>query len=245
MAYLLVLALGLAAGVISGIVGFGSSIMLMPALIIVFGPQEAVPIMAVAAIMANASRVMVWWRDIEWKVVWIYAVTAAPAAALGARTLLVLPAQWVETALGIFFIAMVPVRRALGRRNITLKRWQFALGGVLIGYFSGIVASTGPINAPLFLALGLVKGAFLGTEAMSSLVMYSGKVAVFGGYGYLPWSIVTQGLIIGGSLMAGAYIAKGFVLRLEAERFRSFMEVMLLMAGVTMLWAALGHPHDL
>lgn len=53
----LVLLLGLVAGTVGGVVGFGTSIMLMPALVLVFGPREAVPIMAVAAIMANASRV--------------------------------------------------------------------------------------------------------------------------------------------------------------------------------------------
>jgi len=51
MIWLVILALGLAAGTIGGIVGFGSSIMLMPALMLAFGPQEAVPIMAIAAIM--------------------------------------------------------------------------------------------------------------------------------------------------------------------------------------------------
>jgi len=56
----LVLLLGLVAGTVGGVVGFGTSIMLMPALVLVFGPREAVPIMAVAAIMANASRVG-WW----------------------------------------------------------------------------------------------------------------------------------------------------------------------------------------
>jgi len=41
------------------IVGFGSSIMLMPVLVIVFGPLHAVPIMAIAAILANLSRVLI------------------------------------------------------------------------------------------------------------------------------------------------------------------------------------------
>ncbi|MFI5329135.1 MAG: sulfite exporter TauE/SafE family protein, partial [Candidatus Rokuibacteriota bacterium] len=44
MELLFVLGVGLAAGTISGIVGFGSSIMLMPVLVIVFGPLHAVPI---------------------------------------------------------------------------------------------------------------------------------------------------------------------------------------------------------
>ena len=60
MDFALVLMLGLVAGTVGGIVGFGTSIMLMPALVLVFGPREAVPIMAIAAIMANASRVVAW-----------------------------------------------------------------------------------------------------------------------------------------------------------------------------------------
>ena len=54
MEFAVVLAIGLLAGTISGIVGFGSSIMLMPVLVIAFGPREAVPVMAVAALMAGS-----------------------------------------------------------------------------------------------------------------------------------------------------------------------------------------------
>ena len=79
MELLFVLGVGLAAGTISGIVGFGSSIMLMPVLVIVFGPLHAVPIMAIAAILANCSRVVIWWREVDWRAVAAYSVTGAPA----------------------------------------------------------------------------------------------------------------------------------------------------------------------
>ena len=88
MDFALVLLLGLAAGTLGGIVGFGTSIMLMPALVLVFGPREAVPIMGIAAIMANASRVVAWWREVDWRVTAAYSATGIPAAALGAKTLL-------------------------------------------------------------------------------------------------------------------------------------------------------------
>ena len=68
MDWAIVLALGLAAGTVAGIVGFGTAIILLPALVIVFGPREAVPIMAITAILANLSRVGVWWREVDWKV---------------------------------------------------------------------------------------------------------------------------------------------------------------------------------
>jgi len=61
--FLFVLAVGLLAGTISGIVGTGSSIMLMPVLGYQYGPKQAVPIMAIAAVMANLSRILAWWRD--------------------------------------------------------------------------------------------------------------------------------------------------------------------------------------
>ena len=238
MTYLLVLTVGLIAGTLSGIVGFGSSIMLMPVLVITFGPREAVPIMAVAAIMANLSRVAVWWRVIDWRAVGVYALTGIPASALGARTLLVLPPRLVEVVLAVFFIGMIPMRRWLATRNFRLRLWLLAVVGAVIGFLTGIVVSTGPINTPFFLAYGLIKGAFLGTEAMASLAVYISKSLVFRSYGALPLTAIAQGLIIGCSLTVGSFIAKRFVLSLEPEKFRLLMDALLLVSGLTMLWTA-------
>ena len=67
MSYLFVLIVGLIAGVLGGVIGTGTSIMLLPVLVYQFGPKQAVPIMAIAAIMANLSRIIAWWRDIDWR----------------------------------------------------------------------------------------------------------------------------------------------------------------------------------
>jgi uncharacterized membrane protein YfcA len=213
--------------------------MLMPVLVVVFGPLEAVPIMAVAAMMANFSRILVWWREIDWRATAAYSITGVPAAALGARTLLVLPPRLMEGLLGAFFLLMIPARRALMRHHFRLRLWHLALVGAVIGYLTGIVVSTGPINTPFFLAYGLTKGAFLATEAAGSLAVYLSKSLVFRSFGALPLAAIAKGLIIGTSLMAGSFLAKRFVLRLEAERFRLLMDGLLLLSGISMLVAAL------
>lgn len=236
--FALVLLLGLVAGTVGGVVGFGTSIMLMPALVIVFGPREAVPIMAVASIMANASRVAVWWRDVNWPAVAAYSVPAVPAAALGAATLLRLPVGVVEAVLGVFFIAMIPARRWMAARQWRLRLPHLALVGAVIGFITGIVVSTGPINAPFFLAYGLVKGAYLSTEALGSLAVYLTKAATFRSLGALPWDAVVKGLIIGSAITAGSFLSRRIVLKLDAGRFRLMIEGLLLVAGLTMLWAA-------
>lgn len=236
--YLFVLAAGLAAGTLSGIVGFGSSIMLMPVLVFAFGPKQAVPIMAIGAVMANLSRVLVWWRDIDWRACAAYAVTGAPAAALGARTLLVLPPHVIEGALGAFFISMIPLRRWLSARHFKLRLIHLAAIGLVVGFITGIVVSTGPITVPIFLAYGLVKGAFLATEAAGSLAIYVSKAIVFRSFGALPTEAFLQGLIVGSSLMVGSFLAKRFVLKLDATRFHLLMDALMLVSGATMLWAA-------
>src|SRR4029450_1271460 len=145
-----VLAIGLVAGTLSGIVGFGASIMLMPVLVIAYGPLAAVPIMAVASIMANLSRVLVWWREVDWRACAAYSATGIPAAALGARTLLVLPPRVVEIALGAFFIAMIPVRRWLAARELKAQLWHLALAGLFIGFLNGVGGPTRPNRVAAF-----------------------------------------------------------------------------------------------
>ena len=238
MDFLFVLAVGLVAGTISGIVGTGSSIMLMPVLIYEYGPKQAVPIMAIAAVMANFSRILAWWREVDWRACAAYSAPAIPAAALGARTLLVLPSRTVDICIGLFLIAMVPARHWLARHQLKLSLWHLAIGGAVIGYLTGIVVSTGPLSVPLFLFYGLTKGAFLATEAASSLGIYVSKSVTFQRFGALPVEVAVQGLIAGASLMAGAFVAKRFVLRLEPEVFRRLMDVIMIVAGLSTLWTA-------
>ncbi len=238
MTWIAILALGLVAGTLSGIVGFGAAIMLMPVLMFAFGPQEAVPIMAMASMLANFSRVLVWWREIDWKANAYYCVTAIPAAALGARTLLMLQPWVVEAALGALFIGMIPVRRWLLQQGWTIRAPHLALVGAGIGYISGMVASTGPINTPFFLAYGLVKGAFLATEALGSMAIGITKAIVFRSFDALPFETILKGLVIGASLMIGSRIAKRFVLALDASQFRTLMDVLLGTAGLVLLWGA-------
>jgi len=241
MIWIAILALGLAAGTVGGVVGFGSSIMLMPILMVAFGPKEAVPIMAIAALLANLSRVAVWWREIDWSANAVYCATAIPAAAMGARTLLKLEPQLIEAFLGLLFMAMVPVRRWLMARGLRIALWHLSIVGAGIGFLSGMVASTGPINTPFFLAYGLVKGAYLSTEALGSMAVGISKAIVFQRFDALPPETALRGLIVGASVMAGSWVARGFVLRLDAQQFRSLMDGLLLCAGAVLLGWAFTH----
>src|SRR5215510_11111038 len=137
MEFIFVLIVGLAAGAVSGILGTGSSIMLVPVLVWQFGPKEAVPIMAVAAIIGNFSRILAWWREVDWRAVAAYSITAVPGAALGAKTLLVLPPRAVDIAIAMFLLALIPGRRWLASHRIKLQLWHLSVIGAVLGFVTG------------------------------------------------------------------------------------------------------------
>ncbi len=239
MIWLLVAAVAVFAGVVGGLAGFGSSVMLLPLLTYTVGAKAAVPAMAVASLIGNLSRVAVWWREIEWRAVAAYSVTAVPSAALGARTLVALDARAVEIALGAFLVAVVPFRRAAALRGMRIGPGGLAVGGAVLGFLTGIVASTGPVNAPLFLGYGLVKGPYISTEAASSAFVYLTKSGVFGALGALPRATVEIGLAVGASLFVGALIARRLADRIAPESFRLMLDVLLIAVGLGMLAGAL------
>ncbi|WP_321859147.1 sulfite exporter TauE/SafE family protein [Paraburkholderia tropica] len=221
MGYLVVRVVGLAAGVLSGIIWTGSSMLLMPVLVVLYGPQQAVPVMAIAAIMGNLGKVLSWWREIDWKACAAYCATAVPGAMLG-----------------VFFIAMVPGRRWLARRAGRFTLAHLMLIGGPVGFLTGIVVSTGPITVPVFMGYGLVRGAFLGTEAAGSLAVYGAKVSVFGHFGALPVRVVVDGLITGTSIMLGTLMARRIVARMSPGAFRLVVDGLMLSSGLSLLIAA-------
>lgn len=239
MLWLLILVLGIFAGTLGGVVGFGSTIILLPVLVAVVGPVEAVPIIAIASLMANLSRVAVWWREVDWKVNIAYCLPAIPAAALGARVLVSLDPRYLEAALGVFLICMIPARRWFMARGFKIGLGGMAVVGGVIGFLTGLVATTGPINTPFFLAYGLVKGAYISTEAVGAVAISLVKAIVFQRFGALPPEVMLRGVIIGSTLMLGSWLGKRIVLRFDAAQFRLLLEAVMLLSGIALVGGAI------
>ncbi len=238
LTYAFVLVVGLVSGAVSGIVGAGSSIMLLPVLVFQFGPRQAVPIMAIAALMSNVAKVMAWWREVDWRAFAAFSIPGVPAAALGARTLLVLPARVVDIALGAFFLAMIALRRGLRARDFHIGLRGLALAGAAIGFVTGVVLSTGPLSVPVFLAFGLSKGAFLSTEA-ARLARVDDQQG-----GDLPRAR-SAAAALDRSRTRHRRVGDGRVVRRQAivqrvstHAFHYLLDALLLCSGLSLLWAA-------
>lgn len=229
--------LAVVAGVLSGVVGTGSSLILLPVLVAISGPRVAVPVMGIAAVFGNVGRVLAWWRSIRWRPVLCYALPGIPSAALGAHTLLSIPPAVVDVCLAVFFVGMIPGRRLLRRAAFRVRLRHLAVAGAAIGFLTGLVLSTGPLSVPVFTGYGLSGGAFLGTEAASSLLLYAGKLVSFGVSGALTPDVVVRGATVGIGLFIGSLLGRRVVERLPTRTFDLLIDGVLVLGAVGMLAA--------
>lgn len=236
MSFIAVILLAVFSGVISGVVGTGSSILLIPALTYVFGAKEAVPIMALASVMGNLSRIYLWRHSIRFKPLFYYLLPGIPAVILGANTLWVMPEKWLNIGMGLFFILMIPIIHLLRQHQIKMKTYQVIIAGAVIGYLTGVVFSTGPLTIPIFSAYGLTLGPLLATEAAASFIIYLTKALTFSQLGAVNSFILISGVLVGCGLTIGNFLGKKLVLKLTPKLFQGLLDVMLIFAGGSLLF---------
>jgi uncharacterized membrane protein YfcA len=222
----------LVASTLAAVAGFGGAAIMLPVLVWAFGVGDAVPILTVAQLMGNASRVWFNRTTLSFPVVKWFALGAVPAAVVGAVIFANTPAGALVRLLGIFLLLMVAYRHTPWGRNARIGLRGFLPLGATSGVISALVGVVGPFMAPFFLAYGLVKGAYIGTEALATVVMHLTKLSVYGSYALLDVSTGLIGLVIGSIMFGGSYLGKQILQRLPETRFPIIIDMVLLAAGL-------------
>ena len=90
--------------------------------------------------------------------------------------------------------------------------------------------------APFFLAYGLIKAAYIGTEALTTVIMHLTKLIVYRQTSVLSGHSIIAGLSFGPAMILGSYVGKKLVDRLPERFFVAIIEVTLLAAGILFIW---------
>ncbi|HEU5400243.1 MAG TPA: sulfite exporter TauE/SafE family protein [Terriglobales bacterium] len=226
----------LVASTLAAVAGFGGAAVLLPILVASFGMREAIPILTVAQLIGNGSRVWFNRRELDWRVVAWFAVGGIPLALIGGMLFARAPIPLLSRLLGLFLILVVVWRHVRPKTSGKPPVWSFSLIGAGASFLSALLGSVGPIMAPFFLAYGLLKGAYIGTEALSTVVMHVFKLIAYHQSSILPMHAVFAGLAIGPVMILGSYLGKRIVDVLPEKVFVWIIEATLLIAGVGFLW---------
>lgn len=225
------LALSLLASVVAAVAGFGGSVILLPLVVHLFGIKAAVPILTVAQLIGNASRVWFGRDDIDWRIVMYFCLGCIPSAIIGAIMFSEFHASWLKTGLG-FFLIITLIYRHSGFKKSNMRLYHFAILGAVFGWLSAVVGTVGPLVAPFFLDYGLVGSAYIATEAMTAVVMHITKTVVYSKYALLSLDTVAIGLAMGLVMILGSFIGKKIIDQLPRVWFTYIVEAVVLITGI-------------
>ena len=223
------------ASALAAVTGFGGAAVLLPILVLIFGVRDAIPILTVAQLIGNGSRVWFNRSELVLPVVGWFALGGVPAALVGGVLFASAPLSFLKRLLGIFLLGTVAYRHLGKQKSLRLPLRGFAVIGAVFSFLSALLGSVGPIMAPFFLVYGLVKGAYIGTEAFATVVMHVTKLVAYGGTAILTLQNVAAGLALGPIMVLGSFIGKKILDRVPERLFVLLIEGTLIIAGLGFL----------
>jgi uncharacterized membrane protein YfcA len=197
-----------------------------------------IPVMAVAMMINNASRVVAFRHDIQWphvrRLLWL----GLPACLLGAWGYTRLDARWVALLLGVFLLLSIPLRRWLQRAQMRLSAAGEVASGGAFGLIEGGMTGTGVILISMLMAAGVHGPALIATDAVVSTILSLTKALLFGGTARLDASLLVTGVLVGLCTAPGAFVARAILTRLPQQLHLRIMETVVVLGGLGFLWRA-------
>lgn len=228
-------ATALAAATIAAVTGTGGGVLLLPVMTLLFGVRDAIPMYAVAQLIGNVSRVVLNRRELRLPVVGWFAAGALPMAVVGAFSFARAPdADLVRLLGGVLLLSVILRHASRGRVRRISAVWFAPLGG-LFAFVSALLGSAGPFMAQFFLAYGLYKGAYIGTEALATALMHVVKIATYQATGTLSSTAVIVGASLGPLMMLGSWIGRTLLTRVSPGAFAVLVDGIVIVFGLLFL----------
>ncbi|WP_446214812.1 sulfite exporter TauE/SafE family protein [Micromonospora sp. IBHARD004] len=219
---------------LSAVTGFGGGVLLLPVFTALFGLRVAVPVLTLTQLASNGARVWLNRRELCWPLAGRFAAGAVPFAVTGALLLAHAPLAALKRLLGVFLLAVVVWRR-IGARPARPTERTFVAVGAASGLGSALLGSVGPLTAPFFLAYGLTRAAYVGTEAAAALSLHLAKTVGYATAGLIGRDVLVLGAALTPATLAGAWAGRRVVGRISDRVFIVLVEAGLVVAAVLLL----------
>ena len=219
---IILIAAGLVAGLISGTVGFGGSLILLPTVTSFYGIEVAVPMATVAQLLSNIFRMGAGFKAIRWRQVVRFLIPALPLTVLGAYGFVVVPKELMTKILSVMLIIFA-LLELYDKIRLPRSRWTMLAGGGISGVINGLLCLSGPVSSAVFLTLGLSPVAYIATEAASATVMHVVQMVMYGQFDLLNIHVLRDGIYIGVAMAAGNFIAMKNIRNIKRRNFRKIV----------------------
>jgi len=219
--------------ILAGTIGMGGGVIFVGILASFIDIAYVIPLHAALMVISNASRIVLFFKHINWRIVGFYALGLLPGSLAGIYIFRLLPKDLIKLMIGVFII--VAVITPLNPSKTSIGDKVFSLVGLLAGFFGIFFGASGPITAPFYIRRGIIKENFIATKAACQVLDHLVKIPLFGfiGINILPyWDVIVY---LSLAVILGTLVGKRLVKRLSEKAFISIFKFVMIVIAVRMI----------
>ncbi len=221
---------------ISTISGGGGALMLIPLLNFIVGTTKTAPIINLGAFISRPSRIIIFWKNIVWKVFWYYVPSAMLGAFLAAWFFSEMKINWLQIIVALFLIStFFQYRFGKKEQSFKVQLWHFIPLGFLVSIIGTFTGGMGPILNPFYLNSGITKEALVGTKAANSFFLGIAQISSYTFFGLLTTELWIYGISLGVGATFGNLIGKRLLAKMSSLLFRKLVIIIMVISGVLLL----------
>lgn len=172
-------AVGLLAGAIASVSGFGIGSLLTPVLAVRVGTKLAVAAVSIPHFVATALRLWIMRKHVDRRLLWNFGLMSAAGGLVGA----LLHSYAESRALTIVFGTLLVFTGVMGLTGLTdrlrFRGWVAWVAGGISGVLGGLVGNQGGIRSAAMLGFDVPRHAFVATATAVGVIVDGARLPVY------------------------------------------------------------------
>jgi len=230
---------GVIAGAIASVAGFGVGSLLTPLVGLYIDIKTAVAVVSIPHLIGTALRYWMLHKHVDWRVLRSFGLTSAAGGLAGAFLGTFLASPILTAVLGVLLVFAGVTGVTSYASRMRFSGWTAWVAGAVSGVFGGLVGNQGGIRSAALLGFDIRKEAFVATATAVGLMVDAARMPVylFTQLGEIAaaWPYVaaaTIGTVIG-TLVGGRVLR-----RIPEAAFRQAVSGLILVLGIALLVSA-------
>lgn len=220
------------AEVLGTIGGFGSSVFFVPIANFFFDFQSVLGITALYHLSSNISKIAIFKKGFDKKIVLTLGIPAIVFVSLGAYLSQFLVPKILTYILGFFLIILSLLFLIFKQLVVLPKKRNAIIGGTLSGLSAGLLGTGGAIRGITLAAFKMDKNKFIATSAIIDLGVDFSRTIIYYFNGYMHKHDLYLVPILIVVSISGTWIGKKILDKVSQEQFRNFVLLLILAIGI-------------
>ncbi|MBI2523721.1 sulfite exporter TauE/SafE family protein [Candidatus Peregrinibacteria bacterium] len=171
--------LTLVASAVGTVTGFGTSTIMIPALLFYYPLPQTLLLVGIIHFAGNIWKMLFFKRGLEWKILLLFGIPSIIAAYLGATLTSAFDEEFLQRILGVVLLLYTLFLFFRPSWRIRPTKTMAVTGGVASGFLAGMFGVGGAVRGAFLRAFDLSKESFIFTAAAIALVTDSTRLITY------------------------------------------------------------------